>query len=195
MSGAGRTAGTTSTTGTGRGILVGALAGVVASVVMAMYAMGASWVADTGLFTPLHHIASLWASPEPMMSSMQQAMAGDAFQISAGTALLGVLIHLTTGAAYGAVFGLVVPRLHLGRGAVLVAGLAYGAVVFVVSAFVGLPVAAAIFDAGDPIRNMAEMAGWWTFAIEHLLFGLVLGALVARSDRGSRVPAETAAAR
>lgn len=63
------------------------------------------------------------------------------------------------------------------------------------SAFVGLPLAASIFDAGDPIRNMAEMAGWTTFAVEHLLFGLALAALLSLSRRRADVPAQTAAAR
>ncbi len=167
----------------GGALVVGAVAGVLASLVMAMYAMGAAWVDGTGFFTPLHHIASLWASPDPMMTSMQEAMAGNDFQISAGTAVLGTLIHLMTGAAYGAGFGLLVSRLAVGRGLLVALGTGYGGLVFVVSAFVGLPLAAAIFDAGDPISNMAEMAGWGTFVVEHLLFGLVLGLLVAARSR------------
>ena len=122
-------------------------------------------------------------------------MGGSDFRISAGTAVLGAVIHMMTGAMYGAVFGLVVSRLHLRRGPLLAAGLAYGGLVFVMSAFVGLPVAAAIFDAGDPISNMAEMAGWVTFAVEHLLFGLALGALLSLAHRHADVPARTAAAR
>jgi hypothetical protein len=64
--------------------------------------------------------------------------------------------------------------------------------VFAVSAWIGLPIAAALFDS-DAIRNMAEMAGWGTFVIEHLLFGLVLGVLdaVARA-RTAPLPATAA---
>jgi hypothetical protein len=39
----------------------------------------------------------------------------------------------------------------------------------------GLPLAAALFDGGDPIRDMASIAGYPTFVIEHLLFGATLG--------------------
>ena len=39
-------------------------------------------------------------------------------------------------------------------------GLLYGAMVFAVSTWIGLPIAAGIFDSGDQITNMAEMAGW-----------------------------------
>lgn len=181
--------------GVGGALAAGAVAGALASIAMGMYAMVAGLVNGTGFFTPLHHIASLWASPDAMMGSMEAAMGGNDFRITAGTAVLGAVIHMMTGAMYGAVFGLVLSRLHLGRGALLAAGLAYGGLVFVMSAFVGLPLAAAIFDAGDPISNMAEMAGWTTFAVEHLLFGLALGALFSLAHRHADVPAQTAVAR
>lgn len=168
--------GTTSLT---RGLLIGAGAGVIASLVMAMYAMIAALVNGTGFFTPLYHIASLWAPGDSMMASMTDAMAGNDFHFVAGTALLGAVIHMMTGAVYGAIFGVIVSRLRLGVAASAGVGLIYGFAVFVVSAFVGLPIAAAIFDSGDPIKDMAAMAGWSTFIIEHLLFGLVLGVLVA----------------
>lgn len=107
---------TTRRAGAGRALAAGAVAGVLASIVMGMYAMVAAWVDGTGFFTPLHHIASLWAAPDAMMASMEAAMAGNDFNITVGTAVLGALIHMMTGAMYGAVFGLIVSRLHLGRG-------------------------------------------------------------------------------
>jgi hypothetical protein len=182
-------------TGVGGALAAGAVAGVLASIAMGMYAMVAGWVNGTGFFTPLHHIASLWAAPDAMMTSMEAAMGGNDFRISAGTAVLGAVIHMMTGAMYGAMFGLVISRMHLGRGTLLAAGLVYGGLVFVMSAFVGLPLAAAVFDAGDPISNMAEMAGWTTFAVEHLLFGLVLAAVLSLAHRHADVPAQRAAAR
>ncbi|WP_206051097.1 hypothetical protein [Nocardioides speluncae] len=166
-----------------RALLVGAGAGVIASLVMAMYAMIAAWEKGTGFFTPLYHIASLWASGDSMMASMEDAAAGTDFHFVLGTAILGALIHITTGAGYGAVFGLIASRLPFGLAVLAVVGLVYGFIVFAVSAYAGLPLAAAVFDSGDPIKNMAEMAGWGTFIIEHLLFGLVLGVLVALGNR------------
>jgi hypothetical protein len=153
----------------------GAAAGVVASIPMAMYAMIAAWEKGAGFFTPLYHIASLIAPDGSMTTSMQKAVAGENFHFALGTAILGTMIHMVAGAGYGAVFELVASRLHLRRGLLAAAGLGYGAIVFAMSAFIGLPLAAAVFGSGDPIRNMAEMAGWGTFAIEHLIFGLVLG--------------------
>jgi hypothetical protein len=175
----------------GRAVVIGVVAGVVASLVMAMYAMVAAYAKDTGFFTPLYHIASLWAAPDSMMASMEDAMAGRNFHFEFGPAVLGAVIHMMTGAMYGALFALAVARLGLGTGVLAAAGLVWGAVVFVVSAFVGLPLAAAIFDSGDPISNMAEMAGWGTFIVEHLIYGLVLGLLLA-AGRGSGAAAKTA---
>jgi hypothetical protein len=157
----------------------GAGAGVAASLVMAMYAMVAAWEKGAGFFTPLYHIASLVASQKPMTASMKAAMAGSDFNFVLGTAVLGAMIHMMTGAMYGAVFGLVVSRLELGFGVLAAAGLLYGAMVFAISSWIGLPLAAAIFNSGDPIKSMAEMAGWGTFVVEHLLFGLALGTIVA----------------
>jgi len=70
----------------------------------------------------------------------------------------------------------------------------YGFLVFIVSAYIGLPLAAALFDSGAPIKNMAEMAGWGTFIIEHLMCGIVLGILagVARTKTAG-LPATAAA--
>lgn len=163
----------------GRVVAIGAGAGVVASFAMAMYAMVAAWAKDTGFFTPLHHIASLFLSQDSMVTSMQEAIAGNAFHLEPGPALVGAMIHMMTGATYGAMFAVVVSRLGLGRLLLVGVGLVYGAVVFGVSAWIGLPVAAGIFDSGDQINDMAEMAGWGTFVVEHLVFGVVIGALVA----------------
>lgn len=180
-----------------RGIAVGAGAGVVASIAMGAYAMVASLVKDTGFFTPLHHIATLFAEPADMMTSMMSADMGEgAWEIAAGTALLGLVIHMVTGAVYGAFFGVVAVLLRwTGVGLLALAGLVWGGIVFLVSAFVGLPLAAAVFGVDDlaegpmagmnPIADMAEMAGWGTFVVEHLVFGLVIGLLVAADVRKS----------
>jgi hypothetical protein len=185
---------TTSTSSLGRAVLIGAVAGVIASLLMAMYAMVAAWTKDTGFFTPLYHIASLWADQDAMMKSMMADMENkDAFTFVGSTALLGAFIHMMTGAMYGAIFGLAVSKLRLGTALLAGLGIVYGFLVFAFSAYVGLPLAAEIFDSGDPIKNMAEMAGWGTFIVEHLLFGLALGVLVAVArTKTTSVPATAA---
>jgi hypothetical protein len=165
--------------GVGRAIVIGAVTGVLASVVMAGYAMIAAWAKDTGFLTPPYHIASLLISQDSMMASMQSGMAGNALYFAFGPALLGAAIHMMTGAAYGALFAVAVSRLALGTAMLIPAGLVWGAVVFLFSAFVGLPLAAALFSSGPQITDMAAMAGWGTFLIEHLLYGLGMGVQMA----------------
>lgn len=187
---------TDSTTSTAlvRGAAYGAGAGVVASIAMGVYAMVASYLKDTGFFTPLHHIATLFAEPTAMMASMMAAMEqGDHFAITPGVAFLGLVIHMMTGAMYGVILGVAVATLRLGAGILALVGLVFGAIVFVASAFVGLPLAASIFGVDDlgegpmagmnSIADMAEMAGWGVFFTEHLLFGLVTGLLIAAGLR------------
>lgn len=173
----------------GRTVVRGAVFGVLASVVMALYAMAAAWSKDTGFFTPLYHIASLWISPDAMLASMKDGMAGDAFHVEAGPVVLGAAIHMLTGAAYGVVFAVAVAGLALGRSTLAVAALVWGGLVFVISSFIGLPLAGALFDSGDQIKKMAELAGWGTFVIEHLLYGLALGVLLGLRPRAARVGA------
>jgi hypothetical protein len=170
---------TTTTRSPLRTVAYGAGAGAIASTAMAMYAMFAAWEKGTGFFTPLYHIASLWASEDTMMASMKDAMAGNDFHFVVGSGILGAMIHMMTGAMYGAVFGLLASRLDLTRVMLAGFGLGYGVIVFAMSAYLGLPLAAAVLGSGDPIENMAEMAGWGTFFVEHLVFGVALGALAA----------------
>lgn len=166
-----------------KGAAYGAGAGVAASVVMAMYAMIAAWIKGDGFFTPLYHIASLWISPSHLMMSMQNGMMHHDFSFYFGPAILGAMIHMMTGAMFGAIFGAAAAVARL-RGAELIGtGMAYGFLVFLISAFLALPLAASIFNSGDQITHMAEMAGRWTFIIEHLMFGVALGVLVARGNR------------
>lgn len=172
-----------------RGAKLGVLGGVLGAVVMAMYAMVVSaTVKDAGFFTPLYHIASVFLEPKTMMTSMAHGADGDAFYLSAGPAVVGLLVHMFTGAGAGAVFGAAVTMRRLSGLTTTILGGVFGLLVLVVNSFVGLPIAAALFDGGDVISDMPKLAGWGTFTVEHVLFGLVLGAVVATA--GSRQPAE-----
>lgn len=156
---------------------LGALWGVIAAAVMAVYAMFAGLTyLGSGFFTPLYHIASSVIEPKPMMTSMQKAMEGQTnFHFALGPATTGMIIHLVVGAGYGIIFALVARALRLTRGGAVVAGAVYGVAVLLFSSFVGLPIAAALFGGGDPIRDMPRMVGWTTFTIEHVMFGAILG--------------------
>jgi hypothetical protein len=106
-------------------------------------------------------------------------MAGNAFHFEFGPALLGAAIRMMTGAAYGALFGLAVSLAGTVNSDAHPRGAGVGVAVFLFSAFVGLPLAAAVLGSGPQITHMAAMAGWGTFLIEHLLYGLGMGVLMA----------------
>jgi hypothetical protein len=161
-------------------VLRGAVLGMVASLVMVAFAMmAAATYQHSGFFTPLYHIASTFISPSTLMTSMQEAMAGGTFYFAFGPAVVGAIIHMMIGAMYGVMFAVVALLLRL-RGRVLVAaGVVWGAMAFLVSSFVALPVAANLFGSGDQIAHMAAKVGYGTFLTEHLLFGLALGLLLA----------------
>ena len=92
---------------------------------------------------------------------------------------MGLLIHMITGAMFGIGFAFLARRLP--RAVLVPAGAAYGLAVFVVSVVIGLPVAAKITGSGSTISDMASMVGWATFAVEHMMFGLVLGVIALRT--------------
>ena len=94
-----------------------------------------------------------------MMRSGMEAMAGNKLWFSAGPAVWGVLIHMVTGAMFGIGFAFLARRLP--RASLVSAGAVYGLAVFVVSAFVGLLVAAKITThSGSTISDLASMVGW-----------------------------------
>lgn len=181
--------GATATTVRGSGAAAGrgALVGIGASMVMALYAMiAAATYQHNGFFTPLYHIASTFISTNSMMESMQHAMMGSTFYFSLGPALVGAMIHMMMGAMFGAVFAVMASLLRM-RGALLVASATvWGVIVFAISSWLGLPLAAAVFGSGDQIRNMASMVGYGTFLVEHLLFGMALGMMLLPDSRTRR---------
>jgi len=158
---------------------------MAAAMAMAMFAMVASVTYQHhGFFTPLFHISALVESPKAMMISVQQAMDGHRFWFTPGAALAGLMVHMVTGAMFGVAFAVIaraVPRRVL-----VVAGALYGLGVFVIASFVFLPIAAAVTGSGTTISHMGQMVGWSTFAIEHMMFGIALGAILSATAARSK---------
>ncbi len=159
----------------------GAALGMVASLAMAAVAMmAAATYQGSGFFTPLYHIASTLISPETMMTSMDRAGSGSLFFFAFGPAVLGAVIHMMIGAMYGAVFAMAATAMRLDRRMLVAGGAAWGVLVFAISSFLALPLAASLFGSGDQISHMASMVGYPTFLAEHVVFGLALGLLLTR---------------
>lgn len=183
------TTGNLHTTSVSRGVKVGVVGGLIGSVAMAMYAMIISAsVEHTGFFTPLYHIASTFISPKAMMTSIGKAMHGSNGYFDLGPAIVGLIVHMMTGAIAGGIFGALIARLRLSRVITVVAGAMFGLVVLVVNGFIGLPIASRLFGGGQPISHMAKIVGWGHFTVEHLIFGMMLGIVVAL---GSAKPSHT----
>lgn len=158
----------------------GVLAGILAGIAMAMFAMtAAATYQDTGFFTPMYHIAATFIDPTAMETSMKEAMGGDLYYFSAGPAALGMAIHMMTAVTFGVVFALLATRLGLRGPMAPLAGVIYGIGVFALMSFAILPVVADAFGGGKPISDMPKMVGYATFSIEHVIFGLVLGLMLA----------------
>lgn len=138
-----------------RGAVVGLAGGMAGAAGMAMYAMAVS-AADkhVGFFTPMYHIASAFISPSAMGDSMASAASGHEFTFRAGPAVLGLVIHMMTGAMAGAMFGAAVAALRLTRGITVAAGAAFGLMVLLANSFIGLPLMASLFGGGDAISHM-----------------------------------------
>ncbi len=177
---------TVDSTSLSRAISVGVFGGVIGSLAMAMYAMIISnSVKHTGFFTPLYHIASSFISGKAMMTSMTQGMHGNNFYFTFGPAVVGAVVHMMTGAIAGAIFAVIVSKGHLSRSLTVVAGTMFGLLVLVVNGVVGLPIAAHVFGGGKPISDMAKIVGCGHFTVEHVIFGMMLGIVVAAKLRNS----------
>jgi len=171
----------------GRSAVRGALLGMAASLAMAAYAMmAAATYQASGFFTPLYHIASTLISPETLMTSMAEADAGHLFYFAFGPAVLGAVVHMMVGAMYGVMFAVVASRIRLTGRVLVLGGAVWGAMVFVISSFIALPIAASLFNSGDQITHMASKVGYPTFLAEHVIFGLALGLLLVRRPSAQR---------
>jgi uncharacterized membrane protein YagU involved in acid resistance len=144
-------------------ILKGALAGIVAGIMMAMYAMIASATfLNQGFFTPLYGIASPIVGNNDMMHSMMEG-----FYFTLGPALIGLMMHMAWSAIYGVIFGLVARALNLSGIAAVLSGLIYGLIIAGFMTWVVLPLVGQ--------GAMPGMIGGFSFTVEHLIFGMVLG--------------------
>jgi hypothetical protein len=170
------------------------MAGMAAAGAMALVAMvAAASFLDLGFYAPLYLVAAI-VEPAPLVESIQVA-AGSRFDLELGAAVAGLAVHLAIGAGFGVVFALAARRLHLRGPAALAVGAGYGLAVMALMGLVVLPLAADQTAGGRLIADAPRLLGWPTFAVEHLVYGLALGAWAALRPFDRPAPEGTAAGR
>ncbi len=137
---------------TGRSVIgPGIAAGVIAALVMALVWSIVEALQGQGFWSPAQLIGALY---------MGTAVVAYPFW----SAVLGIVTHLIIGAIFGVVFAALMRRVE-SPGLQAAAGLAYGAVIFLVMTYLVLPWA-------DPVLFVNVDPGW--FFLYHLVFGLIL---------------------
>ena len=165
-------------------VVPGILAGMVAAVPMGIFSMiAAATYQHRGFFLPMYHIASLLGD-DTAARSLQEAASGDVFFFVPEPAIFGVAMHLVVGGFFGAIFA-VVARVLLSRGgqgpggfdraSIIAVGVVYALLVMLLMSFVLVPAADAVLSGEERVSSFASVAGWGTFTIQHVIYGLVLG--------------------
>lgn len=184
---------TRSTTGTpnrgGRLVVGGLIAGAVAGMAMAVWTMvaGATF-RDFGFFTPMYLIAAPFGGVDEVRAALAAAPT-DAFYWATAAALIGAGIHLMNSMVLGVVFGALARVARLRGLVAAAAGMVFGLVVMVIMQWAVQPATEAIFGGAPYTTDIAQVVGWATWPIAHLIFGVVLGLWVALR------PGDVAAAR
>jgi hypothetical protein len=162
-------------------IIYGIIGGMAGGVGMAMWMMVKSAAVGQGFWTPLSMcMASFvyrnWA--KTMMDEMMQQQQGKVmvtgFEGIHG--VVGIILHMAVSAGFGLVFALALSR-GLGRrlatAGTIAAAVVYGLGIWVVMQFAVLPVINKLM-----LDNIETMVGTWAFVVAHMVFGLILGAVV-----------------
>jgi hypothetical protein len=137
------------------------LPGLIAGIVFAMWAM------VVGLLT-----STLWAPPQGIAQTVGIGTPGHDFQLI--PFLAGMLGHMMNSLVLGIVFILIVRAFHLGGIGTVIGGMVYGVAVYAVMYWVLLRGLLAATSASFLSANPE-----WSWVAAHLMFGVVLGALVA----------------
>lgn len=137
------------------------LPGLVAGLVFAMWAM------VVGLFT-----SNLWAPPQGIAQSIGIGAQGHDFQLIPFVA--GLMGHMMNSIVLGIIFIAIARALRLRGATSVIGGMVYGLVVYGAMYWVLLRGLLASSSASFLSANPE-----WSWVAAHLMFGVVLGALVA----------------
>lgn len=135
------------------------LAGALGALAKAIYLMTVSAIQGHGFFTVPNLSGSFYTTAVPTPTTFE-----------AGTTLMGVLMHLVSGAVYGLIFGAIVaylvPRAISTAGRTAITGLVFGLVAYLVSLALG-PTVNYMTTLVNPLLGSIHVL------VGHLIFGLV----------------------
>ncbi len=135
----------------------GIIAGLIAGIVMAMVAMMLMPMQGKGMMYPVKLMAGTFQGDAALSGGM-------------GTDVLGLMIHMMMSAVLGLIFGLIIGGLGLhGILTLIIAGIVFALIVFVVNWLVTLPLTDKVMK--DGISPMV-------FGMTHVFYGGVLGWLI-----------------
>lgn len=110
-----------------------------------------------------------------MAMSMMDMMSAVAMLVGSHSLFVGWMVHMMISIGTGVAFAVALPRLN-GVGAALGVGMAYGMALWVGGALIAMPA-----RLGMPVLAFDAMA--WKSLMGHLMFGAILGAVVASARR------------
>jgi hypothetical protein len=137
------------------------LPGLIAGLVFAMWAM------VVGIFT-----SNLWAPPQGIAQSVGIGAEGHNFQLV--PFVFGMLGHMMNSVIIGVIFIAIARVVHLRGAGAVIGGMIWGVIAYVVMYRVVLRVLLASTSASFLSANPE-----WSWIAGHLMYGVVLGALVA----------------
>jgi hypothetical protein len=151
------------------------LPGLIAGLVFAMWAM------IVGLFT-----SNLWAAPQGIAQSVGIGAQGHTFELVPFVA--GLVGHMMNSVIVGIIFIAIARALHLRAVTSVIGGMVYGLIVYGAMYWVVLRGLLTSTSASFLSANPE-----WSWVAGHLMFGVVLGALVAYGRLRDPRPETTAA--
>ncbi len=145
----------------------GVMGGLVGGIVMAMIMMVATAANGMGFLRPLYLIAATFHQAWAMAQGVQ-----------IGPVFIGLMLHMMNAAVFGLIFALLLGAVtrdkRAGMATWVIAGMVWGVVLLVVNQYVVLRIV-------DPAMATATATGampaWWV--VSHLMYGVVVGTLVA----------------
>jgi hypothetical protein len=163
-------------------VAYGLVGGAAGGLAMAVWMMIKSASAGQGFWAPVSMcMASFvyrdWAKnmmDEMTMMAKQGQVMPSGFEGIHG--LVGIVMHMVVSMTFGVIFAVVLSGglgQRWGVAGTTAGGVIYGTAIWLVMQFAILPIVNQLM-----LENVTEMVGTWVFFVGHLLFGLVVGAVV-----------------